>query len=64
MRQGVRQDLGKCLRTEFRLAAHILRQPSDFKAGVTALLIDKSGPASWQPSTLEEVLPQAHTLPD
>ena len=62
VRQGIRQDLGQCLRTEFRLAAHILRQPSDFKAGVTALLIDKSGPASWQPPTLEEVPPLAHAV--
>ena len=55
LRQGARSDLGQCLRTEFRLAAHILREKSDFAAGVTALLIDKSGPASWQPPTLEEV---------
>ena len=55
VREGARKDLASCLCTEFRLAAHILRQKSDFSAGVTALLIDKSGPAKWQPPTLEEV---------
>ena len=58
VREGARRDLGECLRTEFRLAAHILRQPSDFAAGVTALLIAKSGPAAWQPPSLEQVRAQ------
>ena len=57
VREGSRRDLGACLQTEFRLAVHVLRQPSDFCTGVTALLIDKSGTPAWQPASLQEVLP-------
>lgn len=53
-------SLPDCLRAQFRLAAHVTRRESDFRRGVTALLIDKSGPAQWQPPSLQEVRAQQH----
>ncbi|KAK9810999.1 hypothetical protein WJX73_004802 [Symbiochloris irregularis] len=58
VREGAHQTLAQCLVSQFRLVTHVLRRDSDFKRGVRALLIDKSGPAQWQPPSLEEVTPE------
>lgn len=55
VREGAHNSLAQCLVSQFRLVTHVLRRDSDFKRGVKALLIDKSGPAQWQPPTLEGV---------
>ncbi len=51
---GANLTLAECLRMEFRLGNHHVRD-SDFPEGVRALLIDKDNQPKWKPPTLQEV---------
>jgi enoyl-CoA hydratase len=51
-------DLGSCLRQEFRLAQTFLRE-HDFVEGVRAAIIDKDRNPKWRPDRLEEVTTEA-----
>lgn len=51
---GAKLSLADCLRMEFRLGNHHVRD-SDFAEGVRALLIDKDNQPKWKPPSLKEV---------
>jgi enoyl-CoA hydratase len=55
MKEGAqRQNFGQEMRAEYALAGRIVRT-HDFREGVRALLIDKTGDPQWDPATPEEV---------
>lgn len=51
---GANLNLAECLRMEFRLGNHHVRD-SDFAEGVRALLIEKDNQPKWKPASLQEV---------
>jgi enoyl-CoA hydratase len=54
MRQGRDLDFRAAMRTEFRIAAHIVRG-HDLYEGIRAVVVDKDNEPHWQPASLGEV---------
>lgn len=54
LRNGVGLDIHQCLRMEYNMVAHFLRQ-HDFYEGIRAMLVSKDKNPKWNPSTLDKV---------
>lgn len=48
-------DIGECLKMEYRIGQMIIRKGSDFYEGVRAVLVDKDRNPNWSPTRLEDV---------
>ncbi|KAL6642650.1 hypothetical protein ACP70R_020831 [Stipagrostis hirtigluma subsp. patula] len=57
IREGRTQNVGECLRREYRMVCHVMRGDfsRDFFEGCRAILIDKDRNPKWMPPRLEEV---------
>lgn len=58
LKRAESMSLAECLIMEFRMVSHLMTQ-KDFYEGVRALIVDKDKALAWQPSTLEDVLPDS-----
>lgn len=54
MRRGRSLSFEDCMRTEFRIASRLARDP-DFYEGIRAVIIDKDNRPRWTPATLSAV---------
>lgn len=54
VRIGASLSFEECMRTEFRIVSHILKD-DDFYEGVRSVLIDRDNRPSWRPATFAEL---------
>ena len=54
MRRGRSLDFRAAMRTEFRIAAHVVRG-HDLYEGIRAVVVDKDNAPRWKPASLAEV---------